>query len=410
MSDAADQPILILGMHRSGTSFLANLMQSMGVHIGDDLVGPQKGNLRGHFEARHLLEFHEALIARRDSSQRKAFDQGMLVQEPFEPDFSKAERTEAKALIDALRQSGPWGWKEPRTCLFLDLWRELLPGARPLVVYRHPLEVQQSMLRRSHWDLALFQDQAMQAYVVYNEAILKGAGEGYVFNANAGFMDLPALTGALEKHFDLTPSATLPEFHAGEFKTIPLSRALHDLFALFHPEAAAVFDQLQARADIPYEWETRDDDESLAALSRSLQPLVEGMPASGRAAFTPLLDWWASGKDATIFPLYEELAREIGEHIRKVKQWNEEAAVIYKDNERLSADYEKMGTDYAKQQEFLAKQAATQAKVWEELKRTGDSWKEQKAFIDNVLKEKQAMLAELQALKDKLAALENPEA
>ena len=38
------QPIIITGMHRSGTSLAASLLQSMGVDIGDELVGAMRGN------------------------------------------------------------------------------------------------------------------------------------------------------------------------------------------------------------------------------------------------------------------------------------------------------------------------------------------------------------------------------
>ena len=192
--------------------------------------------------------------------------------------------------------------------------------------------------------------------------------------------------------------------------TYPKNRALHQLFALFHPEAADVFNRLQAISSIPFAWDEREDDPGIEQLTIALQPLLEGVPKSGLAYFTPLLDWWTSGKDGKILPLYEELAREIGEHIRQVKEWNDEAAVIFDENKRLSADYEKMGKEFTKQQEFLAKQAATQAKVWEELKRTGDSWKEQRDYIDNVLEEKRGLLEELDKLREKLAAKGNSEA
>ncbi|MEX0330241.1 MAG: sulfotransferase [Puniceicoccaceae bacterium] len=406
MSEQPDQPILILGMHRSGTSFLANLMQSLGVFIGDDLVGSQKGNPRGHFEARPMLEFHQRLIAARCGDARKAFDEDMLVQESLSQELTAEEKAEAMDLIGAMRREGPWGWKEPRTCLFLHTWLELLPQSRLLMVYRHPLEVQQSMLRRSHWDLALFPDQAMQSYAVHNQALLEKADEAFVFNANAGFGDLPHLAEELASHFDLTKPEKLPEFHQKEFQTLGISRAMHELFSLFQPEAAAVFDQLQEKAAIPYKWAGRDDDGALEELSGTLSSLLEGLPAAGRAFFMPVLDWWASGRDGAILDHYTQLASDIGDHIRQVKEWNEEAAVIFEENKRLAADYEKMGTEFAQQQEFLAKQATTQAKVWNELKQTGDSWKEQREYIKSVHKEREHLLEQIEELKKKLASKE----
>ncbi|MDP4350266.1 hypothetical protein QSG17_25820, partial [Escherichia coli] len=62
----------------------------------------------------------------------------------------EALRREAAALIAvrAGRGSG-WGWKDPRTTLFLDFWSEFLPDARYLLVFRRPWEVVDSLFRRN---------------------------------------------------------------------------------------------------------------------------------------------------------------------------------------------------------------------------------------------------------------------
>ena len=59
------RPLLILGMHRSGTSLLAALLEDWGVHIGETLVGADVGNPRGHFEDRDILDFHTRALASR---------------------------------------------------------------------------------------------------------------------------------------------------------------------------------------------------------------------------------------------------------------------------------------------------------------------------------------------------------
>lgn len=400
MSRDHGKALLILGMHRSGTSYLARLMQSLGVFIGDELVGPQKGNPRGHFEARPMLAFHERLIQARLGPERRAFDDGMLVQEPLPANYTEAEKREAGELLDDLRRSGAWGWKEPRTCLFLDFWKGFLPDAEAVIVYRHPLEVHQSLLRRGHWDLALFPDQAFRAFAVYSRALLRwDPSRAFVFNANAGFSDPAALAQRLADRFNLTAPESLPVFHPQEFSMMPVSRPLHRLAGLLFPESTAAFDALQERASIPFAWASRDDDEALENLVERLTPIVSRLPAEGRARLAPLLDWWSSGTGGDPFARYAALAREIGERVQRVEAWNREAAEIHRENKRLAADYEKMGRDYARQQEFLARQAATQEKVWAELKRTGESWTEQKALIEDLLREKRALLKELESLR-----------
>ena len=408
MSDASANTVLILGMHRSGTSFLAGLLQEMGVFIGDQLVGPQRGNPRGHFEAEEFLAFHQRLIREQRKDSRRAFDEDLLVQAPLPGEFSGTEREQARGLLEKLRRPGWHGWKEPRTCLFLSAWRQLLPDARSVVVYRHPLEVHQSLLRRGHWDLALFPDQSMRAYRVFNDILLSEAGRAsFFFNANAGYADVPRLADRLAAFLGLSLPPTLPDFHADEFRQLRISRPLHELFRAVYPETAAVFDRLQERTNLPLAFTEREDDEWVRGQTDRLQPLLRELPPEGRAFLGPCLDWIATGRKEALFAEYAGLAREIGEEVRKVLEWNREAEEFYRENERLAAENERLGTLYAEQQEFLAKQAKTQEEVWEDLTRVGKSWEKQKEQIIQLLAEKRERDAELLELRKRVQALES---
>jgi hypothetical protein len=52
------------------------------------------------------------------------------------------------AFVDARRQRTPWGWKDPRSCLLLDLYRAACPDARYLIVLRDFAQIVQSLIRR----------------------------------------------------------------------------------------------------------------------------------------------------------------------------------------------------------------------------------------------------------------------
>ena len=54
--------LIITGIHRSGTSLTASLFQSVGVNIGENLVGPEYGNIRGHFEDIEFVELHKRIL------------------------------------------------------------------------------------------------------------------------------------------------------------------------------------------------------------------------------------------------------------------------------------------------------------------------------------------------------------
>jgi hypothetical protein len=57
-----ERPLIICGMHRSGTSFVASLVAGAGVHLGDELLESSPGNPRGHFEDVGILDFHRTVL------------------------------------------------------------------------------------------------------------------------------------------------------------------------------------------------------------------------------------------------------------------------------------------------------------------------------------------------------------
>lgn len=131
--------------------------------MGADLVPAQKGNPRGYFEDLDFRDLQEAILARQGLSPFFPPSEAWA-----EPD-ADAEAA-AKALISRRSGKSLWGWKDPRTCLFLDFWHGLLPDPFYVFLYRHPVEVALSLLRRKQgW---LDPGNATRAWSVYNTRIL----------------------------------------------------------------------------------------------------------------------------------------------------------------------------------------------------------------------------------------------
>lgn len=56
--------ILVLGMHRSGTSALAGLFNRLGVALPEgDLIGASKSNPSGHFEPEEVVRIHDRILS-----------------------------------------------------------------------------------------------------------------------------------------------------------------------------------------------------------------------------------------------------------------------------------------------------------------------------------------------------------
>lgn len=132
-------PVVLTGMHRSGTSMMARFLNRLGVHMGDDLLEAGAGNKYGHFEDVAFLRFHEELLT-------EVGGESMWAERP--PPVDDAVRRRADSLAKEASRDVPWGWKDPRTTLFLDLWLDVFPDALFLFMVRDPMSVVDSLCRR----------------------------------------------------------------------------------------------------------------------------------------------------------------------------------------------------------------------------------------------------------------------
>jgi hypothetical protein len=148
MSELKTNVICIIGMHRSGTSMVAQLLHQCGLYLGpeDQLLGANSGNQDGHFEHLGFFRINEALLRHFGGSWEfpPEFEPG------WELDASLEElRSEARSLLETFSGGSPWGWKEPRTTITLPFWKSLVPNLRFVICVRSPLEVAESLAKRN---------------------------------------------------------------------------------------------------------------------------------------------------------------------------------------------------------------------------------------------------------------------
>lgn len=159
--------LCIAGMHRSGTSVVTSLLQSGGLDVGQRLLGAGSGNVKGHFEDLDFFQFHvQVLKAQGLSSTGYTLERGLQIR--------GHHVVQARALIEERRRRCvAWGWKDPRTTLFLDFWQQMLPEAHFLLLYRCPWDVIDSMFRRGDKGIRANPSFAAQLWVHYNRLLLE---------------------------------------------------------------------------------------------------------------------------------------------------------------------------------------------------------------------------------------------
>lgn len=135
--------IIICGMHRSGTSLITQWLYRSGLFLGERLFPAGPANPDGHFEDMDFLELHEKFL-----SKRKFPTSGFISDKIV---LSTEEKKEIETLIDKKKsEHSEWGWKEPRTCLFLDAYRDILQEAYFFIIVRDYNSTVNSMLSRDH--------------------------------------------------------------------------------------------------------------------------------------------------------------------------------------------------------------------------------------------------------------------
>ncbi len=142
-------PLAIAGMHRSGTSLTAAFLQQLGLDVGDRLYAADRANARGYFEDVDFLEFQRHLLQACCPPHDGGWpDWGWTESERLARERLVEFVDAANTLIAARQTRGtPWGWKDPRTTLLLDFWRDRLPDARFVLLYRPPWDVADSIVR-----------------------------------------------------------------------------------------------------------------------------------------------------------------------------------------------------------------------------------------------------------------------
>lgn len=156
-------PIIIIGMHRSGTSMLTDLLEALGLFMGRRQNDNQEALFFYHLN-RWLMrqsggewdqpELFDRVIA--DPARRPLFTDFLrhTLGTPRAVSFlgwPRYLRCRNVANLDAA-----WGWKDPRTTFTLPLWLDIFPDAKVLHIYRNGVDVASSLRVRSQGGLAHF--------------------------------------------------------------------------------------------------------------------------------------------------------------------------------------------------------------------------------------------------------------
>src|SRR5512139_1313073 len=147
--EAAPRCVLVLGMHRSGTSAATRCLNMVGMEVGPNLLVPDGGNSKGYWEHADAVRINDTLL--------ESFGLSWWSLKPL-PDgwmdsvTARAARSEIERLVNRDFAGIPlWGIKDPRMCRLAPLWIDVLVGmgisVSAVLMVRPVLEVARSLAK-----------------------------------------------------------------------------------------------------------------------------------------------------------------------------------------------------------------------------------------------------------------------
>ena len=243
---------LVLGMHRSGTSAVTQLLALAGASLPANVMPGDEHNAKGYFEPWKIAIFDDERLRAAGSAWDDPFAYPFR---PLPPDEERVWLDRAVALFD--EEFGDAAWplmKDPRATVLLPFWRAVLAergvGLLCVIPVRHPLAVAGSLARRDGfppersvlvWSAYMLAAEAYtrdlpRAFVGYDALLADWRGEVARIETAHG-APLPKLTEAAGKKIDKFLTADLRHNAAADDQLKALgwageiAGAVHDWFA-----------------------------------------------------------------------------------------------------------------------------------------------------------------------------------
>ena len=198
--------VVVLGMHRSGTSVITKALETLGVNLGQNLLPAKKDNNKGFFEDKDIYELNVTLL--------KALGHDWHTLSPVQPNelLNSSVSCFLDQAMDILRSklvhTNLYCMKDPRIPRLLPFWLRVFSQLDARVSYviacRNPLSVARSLKKRDGFDLE-------KGYILWLEHTLRSltgtAGMTRVVVDYDCLMDKPVrelqrMANVLELEFD----------------------------------------------------------------------------------------------------------------------------------------------------------------------------------------------------------------
>jgi len=144
---SVEKTVVVLGMHRSGTSLIAGILEKLGVNMGKQQVGVHWSNPLGHFENIDFVKMDDKILEKAGGSWDDPPESAKILE-------LKKDQKLMKEIKEVVRRNEDviWGWKVPTTSLTIELYLPFLTNPHFVVCYRDPEAIARSLKKRDGMD------------------------------------------------------------------------------------------------------------------------------------------------------------------------------------------------------------------------------------------------------------------
>lgn len=123
--------VIIMGMHRSGSSLVAKMFYELGVNLGVDLMAGDEANPEGYYENWDFVNLNNSLLAENGGS----WNNPVLIKEPD---------VRCRDLINKYKDE-LWGWKDNRTAFTFKAYEPYLENILFVITHRNKKSIVNSL-------------------------------------------------------------------------------------------------------------------------------------------------------------------------------------------------------------------------------------------------------------------------
>lgn len=149
LSPITPRVVVVLGMHRSGTSALTKALNVLGVSLSENLMAEGEHNPKGHWEDLDVVAINQKVLSHLNLDWFSPAKIELDLDDPY----LQLLLQEAQQLVENRIAEYPlWGFKDPRTSYLLPFWLAVFNQAQVkaefIYIHRNPLDVSRSLEKR----------------------------------------------------------------------------------------------------------------------------------------------------------------------------------------------------------------------------------------------------------------------